>query len=265
MYFFPGDKRNLKNYLTVNSNQDYYRTMKVKKYIPLFLCILLCFTFVSCASLSGLSDGGKISYSYKTVEINENQDYLTTKIKYPEFDKLPDLNKRIANTVNSNWKNFKSYSKTEWNEIVSLNNRGNSKLPSFEYLVTYEVTGNRNIISVIINTYIFSGGAHGNTSLVSFNYDTKNKKYLDIIQATSMSYNEISSICRESLYKKLINNKKSLPPAEEDSLRAMINTGAFPQAGNFEIFTVAGNKIFVWFEPYSVAPYSYGIQKIQIK
>jgi|GEM_PF-312610 hypothetical protein len=258
--------KKIKNNLTGNSKQDYYRIMKVKKFILLCILILFSFTFFSCASLSGIADGGKISYSYKTVEINENQDYLTTKIKYPEFEKLPELNKRIANTVNSNWKNFKSYSKSEWNEIVALNNRGNSKLPSFEYLVTYEVTGNRNIVSVIINTYIFSGGAHGNTTLASFNYDTKSKKFIDVLQASSMSYNEISSICRQSLYKKLINNsKKSIPPSEEDSLREMINTGAFPQAGNFEIFTVAGNKVFVWFEPYSVAPYSYGIQKIQIK
>ena len=240
--------------------------MKLKNYILLFICLLLSFTFVSCATLSGTSDSGKIAYSYKTVEINENLDYLTTRIKYPEFAKLSDLNKKIANTVKSNLKNFKSYSKNEWNEIVSLNNRGNSKLPSFEYLVTYEVSGNRNIVSVIINTYIFNGGAHGNTSLVSFNYDTKSKKYIDITQASAMSYNEISSVSRQNLYKKLIsNNKKSITPSEEDSIREMINTGAFPQAGNFEIFSVSGNKVFVWFEPYSVAPYSYGIQKIQIK
>ena len=69
----------------------------------------------------------------------------------------------------------------------------------------------------------------------------------------------------EPAYKKLIDNNKKMAPAEEDSLREMINTGAFPQAGNFELFTVDGSKVFVWFEPYSVAPYSYGIQKVQVK
>ena len=236
------------------------------KSIYLFILLFVNMLFISCATLSANKDNGKMSYSYKTVEINENLDYLTTKIRYPEFEKLPDLNKRIANTVNSNLKNFKSYSKSEWDEMVALNNRGSAKLPSFEYLVAYEVTGNKNVVSVLLNTYIFSGGAHGNTSLITLNYDTKSQKYIDIIQASSMTYNDISYICRNTLYKKLIDNsKKKMPPAEEDSLREMINTGAFPQAGNYEIFTVDGNKIFVYFEPYSVAPYSYGIQKIQVK
>lgn len=238
--------------------------MKTKLFYGSLIVIFSSF-FISCATLSGTKSAGSVTKAYKTVEISENLDYLKTNIKYPEFEKLPELNKRIANTVNSNWKNFKSYSKTEWNDIVALNNRGSSKLPSFEYLVTYEVTGNRNIISVLLNTYIFSGGAHGNTNLVSFTYDKKAGKFIDILQATSMSYNEISSICRNTLYKKLIDNKKKMPLAEEDSLREMINTGAFPQAGNFEIFTVDGNKVYAWFEPYSVAPYSYGVQKIQVK
>ena len=238
--------------------------MKNKLFYGIILVFLSSF-FISCATLSGNKASEKLSFSYKTVEVSEKLDYLKTDIKYPEFEGLPELNKRIANTVNSNWKNFKSYSKSEWNEIVALNNRGSAKLPTFEYLVTFDVSGNSQIISVLLNTYIFSGGAHGNTSLTALNYDTATKKYIDIQQASDMTYNEISSISRNYLYKKLIDNNTDLPPSETDSMKEMINTGAFPQAGNYEIFTVDGKKIFVYFEPYSVAPYSYGIQKIQVK
>ena len=81
-----------------------------------------------------------------------------------------------------------------------------------------------------------------------------------------MDYNALSEKCRAVLYKRLIDDDKTgMPPSEKDSIREMINTGAFPQAGNFEIFTVDGEKFYVWFEPYSVAPYSYGVQKVQIK
>ena len=81
-----------------------------------------------------------------------------------------------------------------------------------------------------------------------------------------MTYNEISTLCRNHLYKKLIDdNKAAKNPAEKDALREMINMGAFPQAGNYEIFTVDGARVYVYFEPYSVAPYSYGIQKIQVR
>ena len=233
---------------------------------PLIL-ILLSALFISCATLpGGKKDSKKISYSYKTISVDEKLEYLDTNIKYPEFEELPELNKRIANTILSNWKNFKSYSKTEWNEIASLNNRGNGKLSPFEYNVTFEVSGDKSLISILINTYIFNGGAHGNTSLIALNYDLQSGKYLDIQNVSGMNYNEISEKCRSVLYKRLIDDDKTgMPPGEKDSIMEMINTGAFPQAGNFEIFTVDGTKVYVWFEPYSVAPYSYGIQKVQIK
>ncbi len=237
-----------------------------KKFLPL-LFIALSMFFISCATISG-GTGGKNKYlkSYKTIELSEKSDYLETNIKYPEFTDLPELNKRIENTILSNWKNFKSYSKESWNEIATLNNRGNGKLAPFDYMVTFEVSGSANIISVLLNTYVFDGGAHGNTSLISLNYDLNTGKYIDIRQASLMDYNQISSICRDTLYKKLIDNEKSgMSPTEKDSMKQMINTGAFPQAGNFEIFTVDGSKVYAWFEPYSVAPYAYGIQKIQIK
>ncbi len=230
------------------------------------LITAIAFLFVSCATLPGGNSDLKFSQKYQTVTIDENLNYLETKISYPQFENIPELNKRIENTIVNNWKSFKSYSKKEWNDIVALNVRGDAKLPPFEYLVNCEVSGTKNIISVLINTYIFSGGAHGTTNLASLNYNIETKKYIDIINATEMTYNEISSVCRNQLYKTLIDeNKSAITPAEKDAMREMINTGAFPQAGNFEIFTVDGAKVYVFFEPYSVAPYSYGIQKIQVK
>ena len=77
---------------------------------------------------------------------------------------------------------------------------------------------------------------------------------------------DTDKIMEEELHNmEIADNIEKMPPAEKDSLREMINTGAFPQAANFEILTVDGDKIEVYFEPYSVAPYSYGIQSVQIK
>ena len=242
--------------------------MKSQSFYTILL-VLVSSLFISCVSLPSFSSDKnekRVVHSYKTIEISEKLDYLDTEIKYPEFEKYLDLNKRIANTIQSNWKSFKSYSKSEWNEIVALNNRGKSKLPSFEYLVSFDVSGTSDIISVLLNTYIFNGGAHGNTNLTAFNYQISTGKIIDIPNASGLTYNEISSICRNALYKKLIEDDKTgMPPSEQDALREMINTGAFPQPGNFEIYTVDGSRIFVYFEPYSVAPYSYGVQKIQIR
>ena len=127
--------------------------MKLKIFYFLSV-IIISFTLISCVSVPEKGEKEKPAYNYKTIEVKENLDYLDTNIKYPEFEALPELNKRIANTILSNWKSFKSYSKSEWNEIVALNNRGSTKLPPFEYMVTYEVSGSKNIVSVLVNTYI---------------------------------------------------------------------------------------------------------------
>ena len=88
---------------------------------------------------------------------------------------------------------------------------------------------------------------------------------LILLRRMLLSFGQTPDSLNRELIRFAQNDIKSITPSEEDSIREMINTGAFPQAGNFEIFSVSGNKVFVWFEPYSVAPYSYGIQKIQIK
>ena len=81
-----------------------------------------------------------------------------------------------------------------------------------------------------------------------------------------MDINKISEISRNQLYDRLINNNKDISsPSQIDDLKEMINMGAFPQIGNFEIFTIAKKNLTIYFEPYSVAPYSYGIQSVNLK
>ena len=107
------------------------------------LMIGFCFTLVSCATLSGnKSSNQRFNKKYEIITVEEKLNYLDTKILYPQFKNEPELNKRIENSIINNWKSFKSYSKSEWNDIAALNNRGASKLPPFEYLVTFEVSGN---------------------------------------------------------------------------------------------------------------------------
>ncbi|MCR4735086.1 MAG: DUF3298 and DUF4163 domain-containing protein [Treponema sp.] len=242
--------------------------MKSLKIPRLTFTILIPFLLISCASLpkTEKKESPKKSNSYTIVKINENLDYLSTKIEYPDFASYPELSKRIKNTVESEWKSFRSYSQAGWTEINNLNNGDSGKTyPPFEYFNSFQVSESGNIISVLLNTYLFSGGAHGNTTLTALNYDTVSGKFLNILEVSSLTYNEISEICRNSLYKTLIDNNDSVSTASEIvDMKEMINTGAFPQAGNFEIFTIKGKKLTVYFEPYSVAPYVYGIQSVEI-
>lgn len=235
-------------------------------YVFLIGSVLL---FSSCVTtkIQDENTAPKITKDYKMISIKENLDFINSDLSYPEFESYPKLNKMIKNTVENNWYSFKSYSKNEWTELNNLNiKNGAGKLSSFEYKVISEITYSKNYISVLLNTYIFNGGSHGNTTLISYNYNTETDKVENIITATGMDYNQISEICRTKLYKDLITNNRNVTTQTEIiEMREMINEGAFPQPGNFEIFTMNKENVYVYFEPYSVAPYSYGIQKIEIK
>ena len=43
-----------------------------------------------------------------------------------------------------------------------------------------------------------------------------------------------------------------------------IAEGTIPEASNYQTFTYDGKKLTVYFEPYTVAPYSEGVQKVTI-
>lgn len=239
--------------------------MKRVFYSALCLC-LITLTFTSC--LSSKIEQKSTSKAYRTLNFKEDLDYLKTDISYPEFNNYPELSKRVKNTIFSNWESFKSYTKNDWYQINDVNARDSkSSLPPYEYIVKTQIeTSSPNYISVLINSYVYNGGAHGNTTLISYNYNIKTGKYENILTVTGMDINKISEISRNQLYDRLINNNKDISsPSQIDDLKEMINMGAFPQIGNFEIFTIAKKNLTIYFEPYSVAPYSYGIQSVNLK
>ena len=242
----------------------------MKKNLGKFLLsgfVLLPFIFASCTSTKTESAAEIVRNNEKSgkcdyIKIEENSDFLHTDISYPLFDNEPELSRIIKNTVESGWKSFKTIAEKDWNEIASLN----SSPAPFEYIVRSAVTYSGNIISVYIETYRYAGGAHGETFIKTFNYDTKTGKDLSITEATNYSYEELSDISRTQLYKKLISeNKFEITGEEVNILTEMMDEGTLPMAGNFQNFTLDGNKLYIYFEQYKVAPYSYGIQVVELE
>lgn len=224
-------------------------------------CLLTCVFFTGCETTEKLFD----LKDYSEVEIKENEEFLSTLITYPEFHDYDDLNKLIKNTIETDWKNFKEHSENSWYDVKALNPSAFC-LP-FEYIVDYSVSYSKDIVSVYLSTYSFNGGAHGNTTIRTINYDKKNKQYLNIVEATGYTYEELSQICDKDLYDQFIGNdeaKFNLDQGEIDNLDEMRRGGVAPYASNFENFVLDGNKLIIYFEQYSVAPYSYGICQVEV-
>lgn len=121
----------------------------------------------------------------------------------------------------------------------------------YEIYRNYEITLNAdNIISLYIDEYIFSGGAHGNTIRTSQNWE--------------LYYNQIIHL--EDIYKynpyfvinilKSINNQISQEKEIyfEDSCILVLNTF------NPRSFYLIPGAVVIYFQQYDIAPYSSGIR-----
>ena len=141
-----------------------------------------------------------------------------------------------------------------YNEAVELYKYNKSNgYPNMIYEIyrNYEITLNAdNIISLYIDEYIFSGGAHGNTVRTSQNWE--------------LYYNQIIHL--EDIYKynpyfvinilKSINNQISQEKEIyfEDSCILVLNTF------NPRNFYLIPGAVVIYFQQYDIAPYSSGIR-----
>lgn len=215
--------------------------------LTLGMAILLPFIFTSCETVEGLQNE-------EYVVIEENEDYLTTNITYPQFSDMPALSNRIKNTVENGWKNFKVNAQRDWNEISSLNRT----IPPFEYMVKTEVSGSGDIVSVYLNTYLYAGGAHGETFITTINYNKATGKEVNIQEVSGYSYEELVEISKKQIYD-LISKHEEKGTEAYNNLAEMIETGLTPYSGTFQSFTVKGNNLYIYFDPYTVLPHNFGV------
>ena len=196
--------------------------------------ILLSLFFFSCASVEKSETAEDI---VNFVEINEDLNYLNGRISYPEFLNYPDLTEKISESVAENWFNFRNYSEKNWQE---------GSFP-FEYVVNSDITYSEDIISVKVDEYMFTGGNHGETKISTFNFNTKDNKFVNIEEISGYTYEELSKISKEALSDVMISEE-----------------GLAPVPENFNDFTVNGNEITIYFEQYDVSSYSEGVQTVKI-
>ena len=114
----------------------------------------------------------------------------------------------------------------------------------------------------MLRTYINNGGAHGSTTLISYNFDKAENRLVNIVEATGLSYKDLSKYCNAMIKSRLIKTN-SLGSSEKE-IEEWVNEGTFPTPDNYEIFMMYDNYVKVFFEEYSVAPYALGEQTVDV-
>ncbi len=145
---------------------------------------------------------------------------------------------------------------------------GSKQSPNWknELNISYEKSGfSNNHESFLIFFYTFTGGAHGNTNIVTKNYDLKKVEEVkldDVFDENSDYLEVISEIVMGDLEKKLIQIE--IPPDSKKLIRDWIEEGAGPKKENYQNFTLTPNSIIFHFGQYQVASYADGIQRVKI-
>ncbi|MCX5642744.1 MAG: DUF3298 domain-containing protein [Candidatus Omnitrophica bacterium] len=113
------------------------------------------------------------------------------------------------------------------------------------------------IIGFRFEIYAFTGGAHGNTRIITRNFSLGAQRTIgleDVFRKESGYLAEISRIAVKQLEKKLGFY------AQE----SWIKEGAGPKEENFTRFNLLPGAIVFYFEQYTVAPYAAGVQEVKI-
>lgn len=226
--------------------------------------LLFLMIFVSCKTTNVESEKtvSKKSTKYTVVQLSEKSEYLNSLIKYPKFEDYSLLNKVVKNSVENYFNSFNRYAKSDWEELNKVRAIDNIATPPFDYNVSFEVSETKKYISVLLRTYINNGGAHGSTTLISYNFDKAENRLVNIVEATGLSYKDLSKYCNAMIKSRLIKTN-SLGSSEKE-IEEWVNEGTFPTPDNYEIFMMYDNYVKVFFEEYSVAPYALGEQTVDV-
>lgn len=235
--------------------------------LPLFAAGLLIF---SCATSKGnetpvetetateqiVRETYNFTYSMETRK--DTLKYLDYEVQYPVFDNNKVLNKAIKENSLIPLTNMIESAEPEWEELFIA--RGTDQMFPFEYFESVEeVIESEKYISIVSDHYTYTGGAHGYPMKKTINYSKEENKILSISEAAGMSLEKISRLCYECL----------LSSMEEYDLNDIdwVQNGTDPIEENFEAFAITdeGKTLTVYFNPYQVAPYAWGILAVKIE
>jgi hypothetical protein len=229
-------------------------------------------------------EGLIVPNTYETKVLNPNSAYLKFDVKYPYFKNADkDFNSKIETLIKGQIQDDIKTSQENWQARYDTQSPGENipRVPQndadkFYFSSDFTIVqSNSSYISFVLDYSGFNGGAHGYENKVSYNYDVKNQKnielkdlflnypdYLTYLSTTSKDYlmNQFAIVSDE-------DKKNSIPEVLKeyiDNIVSMINSGIEPKEENFSIFTFTPNKIKIYFAQYQVGPYVFGMPEVEM-
>ena len=135
---------------------------------------------------------------------------------------------------------------------------------NYEMNIDYDYFRTDKTLSIKFYYYDYTGGAHPNWSVYTYNFDLEKNidlKLADIFR-TNDYLSTLSSLATTDLRQKLIT--PDLPQDSKTFLEGMIKDGAGPLDSNFKNFVFTKDGLLIYYNDYQIAPHSYGEQQTLI-
>ena len=178
-------------------------------------------------------------------------------INYPKIEGLisSDAQRKINNTILNHIKNsYQNKLDLEKQEIIDRQEF--PELFPYEYETYYSVKYNKNnVLSILIYDYRYLGGAHGSTTVASYNFDviTGNQTTLNSVAKTNSAYLKMEKYARVDL----LNQNAKMGMVFTELLHEL-------NIDNNRPFYFYDNGIVVKFYEYEVAAYAAGMPEVKI-
>ncbi len=192
----------------------------------------------------------------------DNTVVLTYYIEYPEIlngfhqvakDRFNTYNRNLALEIQEKSENELYHQAVETYKYNQENGYPNMV---YEVYRIYEITLNmNNVISLYMDEYIFSGGAHGNTIRTSQNWSLLIGRMIKLYELYPQNPYFLLDILKQ------INRQiyEDLETYFEQACCLMV------EAFNPNSFYLTPNELVIYFQQYDIAPYSSGIREFSIR
>ncbi|SHJ74040.1 protein of unknown function [Clostridium cavendishii DSM 21758] len=227
--------------------------MRKRKVILLIVCIILLI------STNGFAIDDKsidVRVTVTSKEIKEDLTYIHQDVTYPvvNINKYKEaqekINKKIGGDIESWRVDLNKSAKQYENDYKDIQ----GELIPFEIVSKYKVALNKdNILSIPVDYYQYTGGAHGLTIRNGYNFAVNTGTLLSLGDLFKDNYN----------YIKIINNniKNQIAKNPEEYFD---NGAVFKTIKVNQDFYLTEDALIIYFQLYEIAPYVGGIREFKI-
>lgn len=189
--------------------------------------------------------------------IQYSNEYIAVNLDIPVISGLKngDTEKSINDKIQSTILTIKDSVEKMAKEDSELNKKTGYDVRQYNVTSEYNISYNKdNLLSVVLTLYQYTGGAHGSTSKIAYNFDVNTGKYGVLQDFLGNNPDYRATVLKEIKTQMEKDIQKYFP----DSIK---NLNGIPYNQNFYL---TDDGVIVYFGEYAIAPYASGISEFKI-